>query len=60
MIISSEVDKIEVEPRNWVLAEELIRRLGYTVEDTAQEITVSNLKKATTVLDVWGVPWKWI
>jgi hypothetical protein len=60
MIISSEADKIEVEPRNWVLAEELIRRLGYTLDDTAQEMHVTNLKKATTVLDVWGVPWKWI
>lgn len=58
MILTHGSKEVEITPSNWVLAEPLIVRKGYTVDKKATSIKVRNIDDLTSELSAWGIPWK--
>ena len=50
-------DEIEVEIKNWAIAEEIFVKWGYDVKQ--DRIEVKNIFDVTSELSAWGVPWKY-
>ena len=57
MIIFQDDKEVEIHDREWVLAEDLFLKWGYTPK--GDKLEVEDISDVTAELSVWGIPWKW-